>query len=276
MNARLLFCMRAITILGLLGSGASAAVITVTGTGDTIAVDGLVTLREAITSANNNASINADVSSQNPGVYGTDTINFGIQGAGVQTISPTAALPIITGPVTINGYTQGGTSPNTLPSGDNAILGIVLNGVNAGDGTAMIGVPGLSFGPGSSGSVVSGLVINRFSGDGILVKSAGITIQGNFIGTNQAGTAPGPGNANTSFNLIAPLRAGVFIDTGSNNIIGGTSPAQRNIIAGNVLDNVHISGVGNLASGNIVQGNFIGIGANGTSIFPTATFFWGI
>ena len=35
--------------------------ITVTGTGDTIAVDGLVTLREAITSANNNANVNADV-----------------------------------------------------------------------------------------------------------------------------------------------------------------------------------------------------------------------
>jgi len=55
----------------LLGSQtAPAAIITVTGTGDTIAVDGVVTLREAITSANNNVSVNADVSAQNPGVYG--------------------------------------------------------------------------------------------------------------------------------------------------------------------------------------------------------------
>ena len=40
------------------------------------------------------------------GAYGTnDTINFNIPGAGVKTISPTGALPIITDPVTINGYT---------------------------------------------------------------------------------------------------------------------------------------------------------------------------
>src|SRR5689334_12086118 len=37
------------------------AAIVVTGTGDDIAVDGVVTLREAITSANNNANVNADV-----------------------------------------------------------------------------------------------------------------------------------------------------------------------------------------------------------------------
>jgi hypothetical protein len=36
-----------------------AATITVTGTGDTIAIDNVVTLREAITSANNNANVNA-------------------------------------------------------------------------------------------------------------------------------------------------------------------------------------------------------------------------
>ena len=120
-----------IGLLALMGSqAASAAVITVTGTGDTIAVDNVVTLREAITSANNNASINTDVSNQNPGVYGADTINFNISGAGVHTISP-AALPVITGQVTINGYTQGGTSMNTLPDGDNAVLEIVLSGANA-------------------------------------------------------------------------------------------------------------------------------------------------
>src|SRR5262245_38025014 len=61
------------------------AVITVTGTGDDIAVDGLVTLREAITSANNNANVNSDVVAS--GTYGADTIQFNIPGAGVHTIS---------------------------------------------------------------------------------------------------------------------------------------------------------------------------------------------
>jgi len=42
---------------------------------------------------------------------GADTINFNIGGTGVKTVSPTSQLPIITGPVTINGYSQpGGTA----------------------------------------------------------------------------------------------------------------------------------------------------------------------
>ena len=72
---------------------APAATLTVTGTGDTIAVDGLVTLREAITSANNDANVNADVVAV--GAYGTDTIKFNIPGAGVKTIAPTSTLPAI-------------------------------------------------------------------------------------------------------------------------------------------------------------------------------------
>src|SRR5437868_4104394 len=164
-----------LTLSLALAATASAATITVTDTGDTIAVDNKVTLREAITSANNNASVNADVAAQNPGAYGTDTINFAILPTGsVKTISPTSAIPVISGPVIINGYTQNPATQNTLANSDNAILEIELNGMNAGAGTAMVGVPGLSFGTGSSGSTVAGLVINRFSGDGILVKNVGI------------------------------------------------------------------------------------------------------
>ena len=51
-----------------------AANIVVTGTGDTVAVDGVVTLREAIASANANANINSDVVAT--GAYGNDTITF--------------------------------------------------------------------------------------------------------------------------------------------------------------------------------------------------------
>ena len=47
------------------------------------------TLRAAIQEANN--------------VPGLNTINFNIPGSGVQTISPTAPLPIITDPVVIDG-----------------------------------------------------------------------------------------------------------------------------------------------------------------------------
>src|SRR5205823_9851372 len=94
------------------------AVITVTGTGDTIAIDGLATLREAITSINNQADVNADVTLNRVGNYSSlaggtpDVINFNIGGAGVKTIAPTAAEPTIVRPLTINGYSQPGASAN--------------------------------------------------------------------------------------------------------------------------------------------------------------------
>src|SRR5207244_2982572 len=78
---------------------------------------GTGSLRQAIVDANANP--------------GHDTITFCIPGAGVHTITPLApGLPTITDPVTIDGYTQEGASPNTNgPSqGDNAVLLIEISG----------------------------------------------------------------------------------------------------------------------------------------------------
>src|SRR3954463_9678005 len=63
------------------------AAITVTGTGDTIAVDGVVTLREAINAAKPTAPAGAPPA----GSAGLDSISFNIAGAGVKTINLTAA-----------------------------------------------------------------------------------------------------------------------------------------------------------------------------------------
>ncbi|MDA1232848.1 MAG: hypothetical protein O2856_18930, partial [Planctomycetota bacterium] len=157
--------------------------IVVTATGDSVAFDGFVTLREAIISINGGANVNADVMAG--GTYGVDdTTNFNISGGSVQTISPATPLPTIVKPVVINGYTQPGTSVNTLDISDNAVLRIQLNGTDAGQGAN-----GLEFGPGSGNSSVRGLVINRFSGTVILIQSSGNSVTGNFIGTNVAGNA---------------------------------------------------------------------------------------
>jgi hypothetical protein len=48
------------------------------------------------------------------------------------TIKPQSALPTITDKLVLNGYSQSGASPNTLTSGDNAVLKIVLDGSQAG------------------------------------------------------------------------------------------------------------------------------------------------
>jgi hypothetical protein len=72
-----------------------------------VAVDGQVTLREAIQSINAGRNINADVVAVGYGA--NDTIKFNI--AGQPTITLSAALDTITKPVTIDGWSQGGGGP---------------------------------------------------------------------------------------------------------------------------------------------------------------------
>jgi len=241
--AKLFSCLLA---LAAMRPVAEAATITVTGTGDTIAVDDLVTLREAITSANNNADVNTDVVAV--GAYGTDTINFNIAGTGVHTIAPSVALPTIADPVIIDGYTQPGSAANTQTTdGDDAVLLIEINGANAGDAN------GLTITAGSS--TIRGLVINRFigasgsAGNAIALNGgSGNVVEGNFIGTDVLGTIA-LGNEDNAIN----------IESGSNdNLIGGTAPSARNVISGNGSVALFVA-----TSGNIIQGNFIGTQRDG-------------
>src|SRR5436305_9445013 len=182
---------------------------------------------------------------------GTDTIDFNIGGAGVHIISLTAPLPTITDPVVIDGYTQPGASVNTLASGDNAVLLIELTGTNIFNFSAF---EGLVITAGAS--TVKGLIINGFYnattnfGNAIkLTTKGGNIISGNFIGTNSSGTTK-----------IAN-RNGLFINGSGNNIIGGSTPAARNLISGNGIG-VDIENAG--ATGNSLYGNFIGTDHNGT------------
>ena len=126
-------------------------------------------LRQAIVDANASANVS--------GV--PDEIDFDIPGTGLHVISPSIGLPPITDPVVIDGYTQPGSSPNTVLDGDSATLVIVL------DGSVDPFADGLQLYAGNS--TVRGLVINGFT-SGITVSSAGgNVIEGNFIGTDATG-----------------------------------------------------------------------------------------
>ncbi|MGI8586113.1 MAG: S-layer homology domain-containing protein [Chloroflexia bacterium] len=179
---------------------------------------------------------------------GTDTIAFNIPGSGVHTIAPLSPLPVITDTVIIDGYSQPGASSNTLALGNNAVLLIELDGANAGN------TSGLDIAVGGSGSTVDGLVINRFTGSGITLDtySAVITITGNFISTDPTGTIV-RGNG----------RDGVTVSTSSvGNTIGGPAPAARNLISGSGSSGIY---AGSGAVGNLIEGNYIGTNAAGTS-----------
>jgi hypothetical protein len=206
-------------------------VFTVTNTNDT----GTGSLRQAITDANG---------------MGGGTINFSIAGSGVHTISPMTVLPTITQTVTIDGFTQPGSSANTNPpsTGINAVILIELNGQFSGSNFS-----GLTIN--AANCTVRGLVINSFVHDGIDVCTSGNVIKGNFIGTNPAGTAALPNGSGGNGGIVFG-----FCGTPSNCTIGGTTPDARNLISGNIGSGV---GLGS-GSGNTVQGNLIGTDVTGT------------
>src|SRR5512141_1584822 len=239
----------AILIVGaaLAAADAPAATITVTSTGDAITVDGVVTLREAITSIDNGANVNADVVPV--GAYGTsDQIVFNIPGTGLQTIAPASNLPFITKPVIIDGYTQPGSSPNSLAVGDNAVLKIDLSGVNNGS------IIGLSIR--TSNATVRGLVIHLCGAPLEIRGGSGNKIIGNFLGTDPTG----------SFVDWPSIGVVVYLEDTSNNTIGGTAPADRNLISGGRLGGgIEITGLSSNSNGNLVQGNYIGTNAAGTA-----------
>jgi len=256
-NFHLLFqCVLAITIIfGLaspVGGGAAAppaqtappaqpgqqallATYTVTTTVDS----GPGSLRQAILDAN--------------GDPGADTITFAIGAPGSQqTIQPLSALPAITDPVTVDGWSQGGAGYAGPPL-------IELNGALAGNQAV-----GLTITSGSS--VVRGLVVNGFAIGGF---AAGIRLQtggdnwiyGNYIGTDFAGET-----------RVANQR-GIWIDGGSSNNRIGTDAdgvndvAERNVISANVEQNIWIYQPA--TTSNKIMGNYIGLNAAGTGAVGT-------
>lgn len=170
-----------------------------------------------------------------------DTICFSI-GSGPRTISPTSALPAVTQPAEIDGTTQPGFTDAPL---------IEINGLGVG-GTS----PGIWVTAGDT--LIKGLIVNRFGGNGIiLTNNGGNTIKGNYIGTNSAGTADFGNGADGLGMLESP-----------NNVVGGTTAADRNVISGNQGNGIGITG--STATGNTVIGNYVGTNAAGTAAIPNS------
>ncbi len=169
---------------------------------------------------------------------GENIITFNIPITGPFTIQPQEALPEITDPVIIDGFTQPGVSVN------NSKLLIELDGIYAGEGS-----DGLKIN--ADNCTIKGLVINRFNGVGIYVDSysEGNIIAGNYIGTDIIGTEDLGNNG-----------SGIYLDISAReNRIGGSNSNERNIISGNDGDGIFL----NESGGNTITGNYIGVDISG-------------
>ncbi len=175
----------------------------------------------------------------------------------------------------ISGNTNDGV--RIVNSNDNVVQGNRI-------GTTAAGTAGLGNGIGSNGfgngievtfssrnqiggtAAGAGNVVSANGGDGVLIQADSSNpnvnkaelnvVQGNRIGTDATGMV---GLGNDGY--------GVTIWPGSNNTIGGSAAGAGNIIAANRLSGVFVTGVPTtvLAVGNVVQGNLIGVAADGTT-----------
>ncbi|HZY83244.1 MAG TPA: hypothetical protein VFE78_00320 [Gemmataceae bacterium] len=187
------------------------AVFTVSNTND----GGSGSLRQAILDANS--------------APGTDTVQFAIPGAGTHTITPFAPLPFVTDPVILDGATQPGYAGTPL---------IQLSGALAGAGT----VNGLVITAG--GTLVRGLAVGGFSGDGLLLAvNGGDVVAGDYVGTDTTGATALP----NGFGVVV---AG-----------GGTDQIVGDVISGNTFYGLTL----NNTAGDVVAGNLIGTRATGRS-----------
>lgn len=264
--------------LGLFALSGRAANFLVTTTNDS----GAGSLRQAILDA-----------AASPG---TNLISFQISGSPPFTIRPATALPSVGTPTIINGTSQPGYSFAPLieldgsAAGANvvglqllsascAVRGLVINRFNAQgilvagpsssvqgcflgtDVTGKIARGNGSFGVWiqSTGNLIGGPnpgegnVVSGGNDTGIYISKGTNLVQGNLIGVNVTGT-----------NALKNNNNGIVIDTCGGNLIGGSTALHRNVISGNGQSGIYLNTRN--ASGNVIQGNYIGLGLTGSIV----------
>jgi hypothetical protein len=182
-------------------------------------------------------------------------IQFAI-GTGHQTITLMSDLPDIDHGVIVDGTTQPG------------FAGVPLIEVRRGDsGTATHGFRTRNSQVNDTLTLKS-LIINHFNGQtcnicaGVIfsdpsdvLRQGGHTIKGCYIGTDATGMVA---DGNT---------VGIQDNSLGANTFGGTTPAERNVISGNITAQIEIgrSNTGYSVQ-NVIQGNYIGLSAAGSAL----------
>lgn len=166
----------------------------------------------------------------------------------------------------LSGNDDAGVSITGVGSNSNVVAGNFIG--LAGSGSVGIGNQfGVQIVAGASNNIIGGLtpgsrnvISGTANGKGVQISDLGTTrnkVQGNFIGTDFTG------------NSALGQSFGVTLESGaSNNLIGGTAPEARNVIAGNAFG---VFVVNEFTSDNKIQGNFIGTNAAGSLALGNTT-----
>ena len=212
--------------------GVHAATFTVTNTDDA----GPGSLRQAMLDANAAA--------------GADTIVFAIPGAGPHTISLASALPMITGTLTIDGYSQPGSAMNTRSPDQGGLDTVLAIEVTPASGNFNGFMLQLNADLTIQGLALHGFAIAIFGHSGNPELSR-LNVYGNFIGTTIDGSAiGGVGNRDCAVRTASSTAQ-----------IGGTQPWQRNLLSGNQCGVM-------VQAPSTIQGNLIGTDVTGTLAIP--------
>jgi hypothetical protein len=169
---------------------------------------------------------------------GPDEIRFDL-GGGVKVIPVRTKLPDVTDALTIDGTPPAGADgprwveiqgPGPSPSPANNFDGLTLR----------------------ANTTVRAVAVTHFAGRGVVFAEGGGRLEGCYVGVTP--------NATGTDTLANGNRGdGVAVNT-TGVTIGGTDPAQRNVISANSGTGVN---VGSGGGGAVIQGNLIGLAAGG-------------
>lgn len=207
-----------------------------------VSTSGKCTLRAAIQEANAHP--------------GADAIAFALPGGGAQTITLKSTLPALSdasGPTAIDGYTQPGAVPNSDPLVSNAQLRVQIAGAGPSSFDALpITAPG---------NLVRGLAFFNLRRSFLIYgdNATDNVVVGDFIGTNATGSF----GATTSVINASGLE---IMQGATRTVIGGSTPAERNVISGNSRHGVWISYEG--SDRTRILNNLIGLNPSGTARLP--------
>lgn len=212
------------------------------------------------------SEVGANVISGN--YIGTDangTASLGNVGPGI-TISSNARNNVVGGTTQEEGnLISGNVGDGVIIASTGTISNYVLGnrvGTNAA-GSAALGntVDGIWIGDDAQHNVIGGSkpgegnLISGNGNNGVVIDGSGTrynTVSGNFIGTDVTGNKA-VGNENH----------GVVLAWGAhNNLVGGATPGERNVISGNYRVGVNLANPGTVS--NTIAGNYIGTDLTGT------------